>query len=80
MCVCQKILNLDDETRECPHCKAVFHPECMRQQLDLKCISCKELIPRKLVYSHMRDQTEDLEKKAEKRQRQDQQEEISAQQ
>ena len=42
ICVCQKILNLDEETRECPGCKAAFHPDCMRQQLDIKCISCKE--------------------------------------
>ena len=54
--MCQKILNLDDETRECPACKAAFHPDCMRQQLDLKCVSCKEEIPRKLVYTHKREQ------------------------
>ena len=30
ICVCQKIANLDEETLECPSCKAAFHPDCMR--------------------------------------------------
>ena len=56
ICVCQKIANLDEETLECPSCKAAFHPDCMRQQLDIKCASCKQDLPRKLVYTHKRVQ------------------------
>lgn len=61
ICVCQKIMNLDDETLECPGCKAPFHPDCMRQCLDIKCVQCKQDLPRKLVYTHKRMQDASLE-------------------
>ena len=61
ICVCQKIMNLDEETLECPACKAAFHPDCMRQQLDIKCVQCKQDLPRNLVYTHKRVQDASLE-------------------
>mmetsp|Transcript_23575 Transcript_23575/g.31617 ORF Transcript_23575/g.31617 Transcript_23575/m.31617 type:complete len:85 (+) Transcript_23575:501-755(+) len=49
-------MNLDEETVECPvpECGTPFHPECMRQQLDIKCAQCKQALPRNLVYAHVR--------------------------
>lgn len=57
VCVCQRVLNVDEEAEECPNCKAYFHPICMRQHSDRRCFDCKQELPKKLIYSHKREET-----------------------
>lgn len=63
MCICGVVWSPNDmrKTEECPNCGAAFHLECMRQHSDLKCIECKEELPKTLVYSHLkREQVDDI--------------------
>lgn len=74
MCACGVIWSpLDTQPMdECPGCQAVFHLECMRQHLDLRCVECKKDLPRNLIYSHLRGRTdvrEAVDGPAQKRQR-----------
>ena len=56
ICICGDIWSPTQDTcEECPGCKTLFHPVCMRQHSDLRCFSCKEPLPKKLVYSHSRE-------------------------
>lgn len=59
ICVCQKIMNVDEESEECPDCKSHFHPMCMRQHSDRRCFECKKELPKKLIYTHKREEAND---------------------
>jgi hypothetical protein len=66
MCVCAVVWSPLDtrQTEECPSCHAIFHLECMRQHLDLKCVECKEALPRSLIYTHLREARGDVRDEA----------------